>query len=168
MPGSKLPHHDIMKEIVRWLGYVLRGCLDKYVVKSAVERYIYTYYTLWYQYVFIPVPPEHQLHIMSFLNLAAFDNTSKLSTKSCTKETANVVDIKIIVHGMLEDKKVFNTHCAHCDSIYSSLLRSLSSSRPGELVESSCYHGSNKALTWEDHNFWVIPNPEIHTALVSA
>ncbi|KAJ7176267.1 hypothetical protein C8R43DRAFT_1197899 [Mycena crocata] len=150
----------ITKEFIRWLGVTLRGSLDRFVVKSTIEGYIFKFFALWRQYAFIPVPSEHRLHVMSYFYSKEFDDTSKLSTATRVKETANLVDVELLVKGVLEDKKYFRTNRARVDTIYSSLISALSSERPGAIVESTCYRNSNESLTYGNHDVWVIPNPD--------
>ncbi|KAJ7108591.1 hypothetical protein C8R44DRAFT_884651 [Mycena epipterygia] len=160
VPGVKLPEPGITKEFVRFLGYTLRGRLEDHVVKSTVEGYIYKYFALWRQYAFTPVPTPHRLQVMSYFNSALFDETSKLSTKSRPKQTANIVDLEILIRGILEDTKYFRTHRARYNVIYSCLISALVSERPGAIIESGCYRGSNESMTWADHEYWVIPDPK--------
>lgn len=144
---------------MRWLGIVLKGRLDRYVVKSTVESYIYKFFALWRQYAFLPVPSHYRLHVMAYFYSVDFEKTSKLSTKSRVKETANVVDLEVLIRGALADKKYFRTNRARNDLITTSLISSTTTERPGAVVESSCYRGSNECMTWDDFAFWVIPNP---------
>ncbi|KAJ7441082.1 hypothetical protein FB451DRAFT_1377387 [Mycena latifolia] len=160
VPGAQLPDYGVTKEFVRWLGYTLQGRLDKYVVKSTVKNYIFKYFALWRQYAFLPVPSAYRNHVLSYFHSAAFDETSPLSTKARVKETANIVDVEVLVQGVLADKRYFRTNRARYDTIYSCLISALSSERPGALVESGCYRGSNEAMTWDSHEYWVIPNPD--------
>ncbi|KAJ7030843.1 hypothetical protein C8F04DRAFT_1263533 [Mycena alexandri] len=94
---------------------------------------------------------------MSYTYSPEFDETSKLSTKSRPKENADIVDVATVVMGMLQDDKHFRLNQTRYNSIYSILIAALSSERIGALVESMCWRGSNEALMWGDHQFWVIP-----------
>ncbi|KAJ7321977.1 hypothetical protein DFH08DRAFT_1030706 [Mycena albidolilacea] len=167
VPGAELPSHGacfpsyyITKEFVRWLGVTLRGRLERFVVKKTIEGYIFKFFGLWRNYAFLPVPKVYRNHVMSYFYSEEFDETSKLSTKSRVKEVANIVDVEILVKGILEDKKYFRTHRARWDTNYTIILSALSSERPGAMIESSCYRHSNESMTWDDHEFWVIPNPQ--------
>ncbi|KAJ7348885.1 hypothetical protein DFH08DRAFT_959087 [Mycena albidolilacea] len=102
-PNSAMPTHDTTKEFVRWMGFTLHGCLDKYAVKNTVKVYIRTFFALWRRYAFVPVPAEHRAHVTSFFYSPEFERTSKLSTKSRNKETANLADVEILIKAMLKD-----------------------------------------------------------------
>ncbi|KAJ7642262.1 hypothetical protein FB45DRAFT_1022955 [Roridomyces roridus] len=137
----------LMKEFVRWLGYVLEGKIEDKVVMSTVKSYIFGYFAVWNQYAGIIVPKEYQ-----------FEATSNLSSKCREKPIADLIDLEAIILGILQDTTTFKTHRSCIDMIYSILLSCLSSERPGALVESGCYRGSNKALLCGDHEFSIVPN----------
>ncbi|KAF7335411.1 hypothetical protein MVEN_02193900 [Mycena venus] len=157
---TELPDSDIIKEFVRFLGNTVQGRLDRYAVKKTIEGYIFIFFALWRQYGHIPVPKDYRIRVMEYFNSAAFDATSKLCTKKREKPTATLVDLEVLIRGILDDKKYFRTHRARSEVIYAALIAALSSERPGAIVEFNCYRGSNEALVWGDHDFWVIPNPE--------
>ncbi|KAK7020388.1 hypothetical protein R3P38DRAFT_3272261 [Favolaschia claudopus] len=157
--GAVLPAHDTTKEFIRYMGYTLQGKLGIYVVKNTIRSSLYTFFALWRQRAHLTVPKDYRTRTMDYLNSADFKATSNLTTAAREKATANLVDLEILIRGMLDDKRYIRTHRSRCDVIYSSLISALSSERPGAIVESNCYRGSNEALYWGDHEFWIIPNP---------
>ncbi|KAJ6595226.1 hypothetical protein DFH09DRAFT_1305899 [Mycena vulgaris] len=108
----------------------------------------------------IPSPPHTGFTSSTTFKSEEFDKTSKLSTKKRQKETPDLANVEVLVGGMLDDTTYFRTNRARIDTIQASLISAFSSERPGAIVESSCYRGSNECMTWGDHNFWVVPNPE--------
>ncbi|KAJ7850429.1 hypothetical protein B0H13DRAFT_1729339 [Mycena leptocephala] len=158
--GVVIPEKSRTQEFLRFLGATIQGRFEKYAVKSTILNYIYTFFALFRQHAHFLIPREYKLSVLDYFYSAEFDKTSKLSTKKRAKPTANLIDVEILVRGVLEDKKYIRTNRARIDLIESSLISSLSSERPGAIVESACYRGTNEALVWQNYEFWIIPNPK--------
>ncbi|KAJ6476451.1 hypothetical protein C8R47DRAFT_1075665 [Mycena vitilis] len=84
---TELPESDIIKEFIRFLGLTIQGRLDRFATKKTIEGYIYIWFALWRQYAHIPVPKDYRIRLMEYFKSAAFDATSKLSTKMREKPT---------------------------------------------------------------------------------
>jgi hypothetical protein len=74
------------------------------------------------------------------------------------KPIAQSVDLVAMIKLVFNDSRVFRTTRSKIQFILVNMISALTGERPGAIIESSKYHGSNEALEWGDTQFMVIPN----------
>ncbi|KAF7291158.1 hypothetical protein MIND_01259000 [Mycena indigotica] len=158
--GVVIPTHDLLKDFVRFLAIVVQGRIATFAKKKTIQSYLWTFFALWRRRTFDCLPKNLRNKTFDYLNSTNFKQTITLTTASRTKEYADIIDVAILIKEIFKDKTCFRTHHGRIMAIYAILLAALSSERPGAIIESSNYRGSNEALVWGDHQFWVIHNPD--------
>ncbi|KAJ7199694.1 hypothetical protein GGX14DRAFT_572725 [Mycena pura] len=78
----------------------------------------------------------------------------------CEKPIASKVDLENLIHHTWADRRYLVTSCGKLQFIAVNVLAALTSQRPGVLIESTNYRGSNEAIHWRDVNFDILPNPD--------
>ncbi|KAF7289187.1 hypothetical protein MIND_01379800 [Mycena indigotica] len=157
--GSAIPTDDIFKEFIRFLSVVIVGRLAEFATKKTIKSYLYIFFALWKRKTFELLPKILRTKAIDFISHPEFTSAIRLSTAARAKEHGDVIDLVIILKALFTDTTCCRTHRFRLMMMYQLVIIALSSERPGALVESAQYRGTNQALLWRDHAFWLIPNP---------
>ncbi|KAK0442577.1 hypothetical protein EV421DRAFT_567730 [Armillaria borealis] len=104
-------------------------------------------------------PPNVRQQVLTYIDSEDLEEIAPLSTDEREKFYLSATDFEIMVHGIFKDTEGFRTARMMLQVLCTLLLQSLSSERPGTIIESSSHFSTNEALMWRDHEFHVLPNP---------
>ncbi|KAJ3884628.1 hypothetical protein GG344DRAFT_71183 [Lentinula edodes] len=83
-----------------------------------------------------------------------------LSTKIRDLKHVEPQCLQILMETLHSASNIFRSHQNQLQIAFLILFSAASAARPGSIIESSCYRGSNEALTWGDLDFYLIPDDE--------
>ncbi|KAJ7306745.1 hypothetical protein DFH08DRAFT_513600 [Mycena albidolilacea] len=149
-----------IKLFLSYLASGSKGQLDKTVTRSTMKTYLYTFLACLGRYAGQFTPPALRSQFVAFLGSDAIDPAGVLSTSSREKPIADAADIDAIIRHVWQDRILFPTNRGKVQFNTVNLISALTSQRPGAIIESGRYRGTNEALHWRDVVFTVIPNAE--------
>ncbi|KAJ7888111.1 hypothetical protein B0H14DRAFT_3127394 [Mycena olivaceomarginata] len=149
-----------IKAFIAFLAGSIEGRLDVHCTRGTVMNHLYTFFACMGRHakLFVPIATRRQLS--AFVNSPDLDSISPLSTKIRPKPIADAHDLDAIIRFVWNDTKIFPTNRGKIQFNLVNLIASLTSQRPGSIIESVKYKGSNECLQWQDVEFVVVPNPK--------
>ncbi|KAK7055551.1 hypothetical protein R3P38DRAFT_3564752 [Favolaschia claudopus] len=147
--GAELPSLGIAKEFISYLAIAVRGTIKDIAARRTVTHHMYTWLACWRRYADQDVPKQYRYQIGEFLNSTDFQDHLRPP-----------LDLDRLVRFALEDSTFFRTARAAIQFNGVNILGAMSGERPGAIIESSRYRGSNQGIQWRDIRFIVVPNPE--------
>ncbi|KAJ7471050.1 hypothetical protein FB451DRAFT_1252878 [Mycena latifolia] len=158
--GSKLPPEGAIKDFVLYLALGLQGRLTANATRRTVRQYICTFFACWARYANQHVSKEVRYQVSAFAGSLELRELAPLSTAIRPKATPTEYDLQDLIRFTLNDTKLFRTTRSKAQFIGINLIAALSGHRPGGIIESCCYTGSNECIKWKDVTFMVVPNPD--------
>lgn len=149
-----------MKGFVNYLAKSREGTIGTHIRTSTLKSNVQTFFATWWHLTSKYIPQDDRAQVADYLASDEFRELAPLITAMKDKRPAHIADVKIIIDAMLRDKQVFKTNRQRLSMMALLLLSMTSSERPGALVESHCYRGSNQSLLWRDVEFLVVPDKE--------
>lgn len=151
---------DVFTEFARYLSSSLAGKIDTFASIHTVTSCVRIIFACFGRYALKHVHKDIRNQVYAYISSNKRMNHVNLTTKSRPKPVADRVDVDLIIRGIWETKTSFKTNRMRSQIAYTVLLSALSSERPGAVVESTCWRGSNEAIWWSDHQFVIIPRPD--------
>ncbi len=136
------------------------GRLGPYAVKNTIRGCVRQVFSIWRREALQTVTPDVRQQVLAYVDSEDLEEIAPLSTDAREKYLLSATDFEIMARGIFEDTEGFRTARMMLQVLYALLLQSLSSERPGAIIESSSHSGTNEALMWRDHEFHVLPNPD--------
>ncbi|KAJ3812007.1 hypothetical protein F5876DRAFT_64353 [Lentinula aff. lateritia] len=135
---------------------------------ETLRGYMSTFLALWPRYANVHPTPEMRYQLHSYLLSEELRGSVKLSTKDRTLKHIEPQCLQIIMETLHSATNIFRSNRIRLQMAFLILFSAASAACPGSIVESACYRGSNKALTWGDVDFYLIPDDEdpAHPSLV--
>ncbi|KAJ3891118.1 hypothetical protein GG344DRAFT_77241 [Lentinula edodes] len=167
--GTPLPSIEYMKDFICYLASALRGRdASTFIRLETLRGYMYTFFALWPRYANIQITPEMRYQLCSYMLSKELRGAVTLSTKIRTLKHVEPHCLQIIMETLHSSTNIFRSNRTRLQMAFLILFSAASAARPGSVVESACYRGSNEALTWGDIDFYLIPDDEdpAHPSLV--
>ncbi|KAJ4482925.1 hypothetical protein C8J55DRAFT_605325 [Lentinula edodes] len=167
--GTPLPSIEYMKDFMCYLASALRGRdASTFIRYETLRGYMYTFFALWPRYANVQITPEMRYQLSSYISSKELRGAVMLSTKVRTLKHVEPRCLQIIMETLHSATNIFRSHRTRLQMAFLILFSAASAARPGSVVESACYRGSNEALTWGDIEFYLIPDDEdpAHPSLV--
>ncbi|KAK0465130.1 uncharacterized protein EV420DRAFT_1512930 [Desarmillaria tabescens] len=166
-PQSVMPPRAGFIKFTQYLALCTRGLLGPYAVKKTIRTLMATVFGLWRRKALQVVPPDVRQQVYAYIDSEELQRIAPLSTKEREKFYLSAHDFDVMALGIFQDTDGFRTTRMMMQVLHALLLQSLSSERPGAIVEASSRFGSNEALCWKDYEFHILPNPDDpHSPLV--
>ncbi|KAJ7268710.1 hypothetical protein B0H12DRAFT_1096239 [Mycena haematopus] len=108
--------------------------------------------------VYLPKNITNELN--TFVHSAEITRAVQLSTNIRPKPIATSHDLDEMIRHVWNDQKVFATLRSKVQFNCVNTIAALTSQRPGAIIESSSYRGTNECLQWQDVEFIVVPNSD--------
>ncbi|PBK62280.1 hypothetical protein ARMSODRAFT_980394 [Armillaria solidipes] len=143
----------------RYLALSTEGRLGSYAVKNTIRGFVCQVFSIWRREALQTATPDVRQQVLAYIDSEDLEEIAPLSTDEREKFYFSATDFEIMARGIFEDTEGFRTARMMLQVLYTLLLQSLSSERPGAIIESSNHFGTNEALMWRDHEFHVLPNP---------
>lgn len=144
-----------------YLALTTQGLLgSQYAAKSTIKGYMNTLWGVFRRNALLQIPSDYRQQTIAFIDSADLEKAVPLVTRMREKPIASTRDITIFIRAVWEDRNIIRTTRMRIQLCLFILLSSLSTERPGAIVESSCYRGTNQALKWDDIEVHIIPNPD--------
>ncbi len=154
-------------KFTQYLALCTEGRLGTYAVKRTIHSLMSALFGIWRRKALQIVPPDVRQQVYAYIDSEELQRIAPLETKEREKHFLSARDFDIMASGIFADVDGFRTSRMMIQVLHALLLQSLSSERPGAIVESSSRRGSNQALLWRDYEFHIIPNPDDpHSPLV--
>ncbi|KAH7874256.1 uncharacterized protein C8R40DRAFT_1195537 [Lentinula edodes] len=167
--GTPLPPLEYVKDFVCYLASALLGRdASTFIRLETLRGYMYTFLALWPRYANVHPTLEMRYQVRSYLLSEELQASVKLSTKIRTLKHIEPQCLQIIMETLHSSTNIFRSNRTRLQMAFLILFSAASAARPGSVVESACYRGSNEALTWGDIDFYLIPDDEdpAHPSLV--
>ncbi|GAW04430.1 domain-containing protein [Lentinula edodes] len=167
--GTPLPPLEYVKDFVCYLASALQGRdASTFIRLETLRGYMFTFLALWPRYANVHPTPEMRYQVRSYLLSEELQAAVKLSTKIRTLKHIEPQCLQIIMETLHSSTNIFRSNRTRLQMAFLILFSAASAARPGSVVESACYRGSNEALTWGDIDFYLIPDDEdpAHPSLV--
>ncbi|KAJ3870672.1 hypothetical protein F5051DRAFT_434453, partial [Lentinula edodes] len=158
-----------VKDFVCYLASALLGRdASTFIHLETLRGYMYTFFALWPRYANVHPTLEMCYQVRSYLLSEELQASVELSTKIRTLKHIKPQCLQIIMETLHSATNIFCSNQTHLQMAFLILFSAASAACPGSVVESACYRGSNKALTWGDVDFYLIPDDEdpAHPSLV--
>ncbi|KAK0453740.1 hypothetical protein EV421DRAFT_707129 [Armillaria borealis] len=159
--GITLPPRQAFIAFAMYLALTTQGLLgSQYAAKSTIKGYMNTLWGAFRRNALLQIPSDYRQQTIAFIDSADLEKAVPLVTRMREKPIASTRDITIFIRAVWEDRNIIRTTRMRIQLCLFILLSSLSTERPGAIVESSCYRGTNQALKWDDIEVHIIPNPD--------
>ncbi|PBK74587.1 hypothetical protein ARMSODRAFT_970671 [Armillaria solidipes] len=159
--GVALPPKDAFVGFSTYLALTTQGRLgSQYPAKATIKNYMNNLFGLFRRNALLKVPNNYRQQCFAFIDSADLQKIVPLVTRMRAKHIASTRDVTLFIRGIWDDRSLFRTNRMRIQLCLFILLSSLSTERPGAIVESACYRGTNQALVWEDIQVHIVPNPD--------
>ncbi|KAK0198412.1 hypothetical protein F5146DRAFT_1019548 [Armillaria mellea] len=166
-PQSLMPPMAGFIKFTQYLALATQGRLGPFAVKRTIKTLIASLFGIWRRDALQVVHPVIRQQVYAYIGSEDLQRIAPLETKERDKHFLSARDFDIMASGIFQDVNGFRTSRMMIQVLHALLLQSLSSERPGAIVESTSRRGSNEALLWRDYEFHVIPNPaDPHSPLI--
>ncbi|KAJ7229884.1 hypothetical protein GGX14DRAFT_344441, partial [Mycena pura] len=149
-----------VKLFILYLAQSLRGLLSEHCTRRSVQDYMYTFFACWRRYANVHPPRELTYQSLQYLKSLELVTLAPITRNIREKPTASEVDLEKLIRHAWADRRYLVTSRGKLQFIAVNVLAALTSQRPGTLIESTNYRGSNEAIQWRDVNFIVLPNTD--------
>ncbi|KAJ3879862.1 hypothetical protein F5051DRAFT_438375 [Lentinula edodes] len=139
--GTPLPTLEYMKDFLCYLASALQGRDTSTFIRYETLRAI-----------------RYQLN--TYIQSDKLKTSMNLSTKIRDLKHVEPQCLQILMETLHSASNIFRSHQNQLQIAFLILFSAASAARPGSIIESSCYRGSNEALTWGDLDFYLIPDDE--------
>ncbi|TGZ80595.1 hypothetical protein EX30DRAFT_307582 [Ascodesmis nigricans] len=157
--------YDPDTELSEFRPQTIKGYLDWFVNEGSIKK-LSTVRTKWKYLRLVYKDFKRELVDMSTsLEIKGYIETvltslHPLSLESTNRPVMDVSDMYALLHYLWAlDTHVYPHERYRIQLHLAILLMAYTSSRPGAIVESSCYAGSNEGLTYRDFKLTLFPNP---------
>ncbi|KAJ3924871.1 MAG: hypothetical protein NXY57DRAFT_968851 [Lentinula lateritia] len=159
---------EYVKDFVCYLASALWGRDASMFIYLETWGYMFTFLALWPCYANVHPTPEMCYQVCSYLLSKELQASVQLLTKVRTLKHIEPQYLQIIMETLYLATNIFRSNQTHLQMAFLILFSAASAARPSSIVESACYCSSNKALTWGDIDFYLIPDDEdsAHPSLV--
>ncbi|KAH7872143.1 uncharacterized protein C8R40DRAFT_1173877 [Lentinula edodes] len=167
--GTPLPTLEYMKDFLCYLASALQGRdTSTFIRYKTLRGYMYTFLALWPCYANIHPTTAIRYQLNTYIQSDELKTSMNLSTKIRDLKHVEPQCLQILMETLHSASNIFRSHQTQLQIAFLILFSAASAARPGSIIESSCYHGSNEALTWGDLDFYLIPDDEdpAHPSLV--
>ena len=147
-----------VKGFVLYLCLATQGRRSEFIRRATLKGYITTFMALWPRYANVVIPKEYRIQVWAFLLSQEILDVVPLSTARRATHAVEPQCLRLIQEAVYTAKKVFRTNRMQTQMAFLVPFSTSSAARLGAIVESSCYVGSNEALTWGDFTFYLVPN----------
>ncbi|KAJ7474523.1 hypothetical protein B0H11DRAFT_2035750 [Mycena galericulata] len=158
--GAKMVSEGTVKEFVVYLAAGIEGRLVAVPTVRSVKHGISTFFACWARYASQHVSKEVRYQVYAFIDSLELAAVAPLSREVREKPIATPIDLDEIIRYVWNDKTFFHTMRAKAQFNGVNLIAALTGERPGGIIESTSYVGSNECLHWGDTSFIIVPNPD--------
>ncbi|KAJ4470034.1 hypothetical protein C8J55DRAFT_491970 [Lentinula edodes] len=159
--GTPLPILEYMKDFLCYLALALQGRdTSTFICYETLRGYMYTFLAHWPRYANIHPTTAIRYQLNTYIQSDQLKTSMNLSTKIRDLKHIEPQWLRILMETLHSASNIFCSHRTQLQIAFLILFSAASAARPGSIVESSCYHGSNEALTWGDLDFYLIPDDE--------
>nr|GAT56427.1 predicted protein [Mycena chlorophos] len=158
--GCDPPTESILKDFTRFMGLSIQGRLAEFATRKTIMCYLRAFSAAWRRRTYDYIPKLVRTKAFDYLTTDAFKDAAPLTTRTRHKDDADIGDVTVLIDEIYADTHYMRTTQSRFMTTYALLIAALSTERPGAIVEATDYRGTNEAILWGDHQFWVIPNDE--------
>ncbi|KAJ7629713.1 hypothetical protein DFH06DRAFT_708967 [Mycena polygramma] len=158
--GVELVSQGVIKEFVTFLAAGVKGILTDNAARVTIGNYVNVFFALWRRYANVPIPIPLRTQVRAYVDSVELSNVASLSTAIRAKPIADSLDLIEMVAFVIQDKTIFRTNCAKIQFNLINTIGATSGERPGGIIESSSYRGTNEAVVWRDLTVFISPNPD--------
>ncbi|EIM80084.1 uncharacterized protein STEHIDRAFT_135406 [Stereum hirsutum FP-91666 SS1] len=168
-PGAPHPERVHIKNFVLYLSLTMQGRFGDWTTNEdgtlspppptlgTVRDFIIIFTSLFNRYVRNPLPKSLTDDVMHYLRSAELAESVKLSKGARFKHVSNSFDIQLLLEDVYSTPRI-KLHRLRFQNALPPIITSITTERPGAIVESHPHRGSNEALAWKDLRFFVVPN----------
>ncbi|KAH7097494.1 hypothetical protein BKA62DRAFT_443665 [Auriculariales sp. MPI-PUGE-AT-0066] len=127
------------------------------LTRGTLKAYATVLFACWRRYGRQTVPKGVSKAVKEFIDSERFHTLGKPSTKMREKLVATLEDLALVVHNIYVNRAIRRTTAGKVQLAYLTNLLAYTGSRPGAIIESSSYRGTNQALTYGDHRLYAVP-----------
>ncbi|KAJ6494604.1 hypothetical protein DFH09DRAFT_353266 [Mycena vulgaris] len=158
--GSELVDEGTIKEFVTYLAAATKGNLTENATRRTIRQYVCTFFACWARYANQHASKALRFQVNAFVSSIELRTVAPLSTAIRAKPIPTALDLTDLVRFVINDKAVFRTFRAKQQFIAVNTIAAMTGQRPGTIVESVCYKGSNECIQWRDISFIITPDPD--------